>query len=370
MSTLKTNNLQLLDASRTIAIDNLAEMNGGFSFRNKIVDGRFDYWYEGASQTTSGYGSDTMVLNQSIGSTKVHSQQPLVAGVDLPAIDSPSAKYFSRTVVTSVAGAENNVLKGFKIEGVSTLAGKVATLSFYAKADSTKNIGLSATQYFGTGGSAAVRFGQQLVALSTSWKRYSVQITFPSVSGMTIGTGDYIQIGIAFDMGPTYSSQFGGLGQQSGTFDLACIQLEEGSVATPFEELPIEINKKRVERYFQRFSAETSVLTFTSFPVYISPSYNLISNSYITLNGKMRAIPSVTTNITDANFASPPSTSAQWGLVLDGVSWTTKNGTFTVYIGASETRIDVRVINTVAFSNYPTSLCWYNGIYVHADARL
>lgn len=225
---------------------------GAFSFRNKIVDGRFDFWYEGTSQTTSGYGSDTMVLNQSVGSTKVHSQQPLIAGVDLPTIDCPSAKYFSRTVVTSVAGAGNNVLKGFKIEDVSTLAGKVATLSFYAKADSTKNIGLSATQYFGSGGSAAVgSIGSQLVSLSTSWKRYSVQITFPSVSGMTIGTGDYIQIGIAFDMGSTYSSQFGGLGQQSGTFDIACVQLEEGSVATPFEELPIEISQTRIGRYYK-----------------------------------------------------------------------------------------------------------------------
>lgn len=257
----KTVNVNTLQQASdvTAAINARVGSAGAFSFRNKIVDGRFDFWYEGTSQSSGGYGSDTMVFNQSIGSTKVHSQQLLVAGVDLPAIDCPSAKYFSRTVVTSVAGAENNVLKNFKIEGVSTLAGKVATLSFYAKADSAKNIGLSATQYFGLGGSASVSIGSQLVSLSTSWKRYSVQINIPSIFGKTIGTGDYIQIGIAFDMGPTYSSQFGGLGQQSGTFDIACIQLEEGTVATPFEELPIEVSKVRLNRYFRAFTSDSGV---------------------------------------------------------------------------------------------------------------
>lgn len=111
-----------------------------YGFKNKIVDGRFDFWYEGTSQTTGAYGSDTMWLNLSSGSTKTHSQQPLVAGVDLPAIDCPTAQYFSRTVVNSVAGASNYVVKWHKIENVATLAGKTVTLSFYAKADAVKSI--------------------------------------------------------------------------------------------------------------------------------------------------------------------------------------------------------------------------------------
>ena len=49
-----------------------------YGFKNKIVDGRFDFWYEGTTQTTGAYGSDTMWLNLSSGSTRTHSQQPLI----------------------------------------------------------------------------------------------------------------------------------------------------------------------------------------------------------------------------------------------------------------------------------------------------
>lgn len=228
-------------------------MNGGFSFRNKIVDGRFDFWYEGTSQTTSGYGSATMWNNFHNGSTKVASQQPLVAGVDLPNIECPSAQYFLRNIVTSVAGASNYVDVVCKIENVDTLAGKTATLSFYAKADSTKNITLWAFQNFGSGGSASVDgISNQLVSLTTTWKRYSVQITLPSISGKTIGTSSYMGIGFGFDLGSGLTQFTNSCGQQSGTFDIACVQLEEGSIMTPFEELPTEINLARVNRYYER----------------------------------------------------------------------------------------------------------------------
>ncbi len=228
------------------------DVAGGFSFRNKIVDGRFDFWHEGTSQTTSGYGSDTMWLNLHSGTTKVHSQQALVAGVDLPAIEVPTAKYFSRTVVTSVAGVNNLVAKVTKIEDVGTLAGKTATLSFYAKADAVKNITAYFSQQFGTGGSTAVDgIGGQLISLSTVWKRYSVQVTFPSITGKIIGTGNAIALTFGFDLGSGLTQMPNSCGQQSGTFDIACVQLEEGSVATPFEELPIEVSQKRIERYYE-----------------------------------------------------------------------------------------------------------------------
>lgn len=254
MSTLKTNNLQLLDSSRNIAVSKIAEMNGGFSFRNKIVDGRFDFWYEGTSQTTSGYGSDTMYYNQAVGSTHVHSQQLLTVGIDLPAIEVPSAKYFSRTVVTSVAGSGNATLKLTNLEWVGTLAGKIVTLSFYAKANAVKNIAIELVQFFGVGGSTLVSsIGSQLVSLSTTWKRYSVNISIPSISGKTVGTsGDGLCVRWWFDAGSGSSTSAANLGQQSGIFDIACVQLEEGSVMTPFEELPMEISQMRVNRYYQK----------------------------------------------------------------------------------------------------------------------
>lgn len=254
--------------SRSIDVDDIgvrsyAGGGGAFNYRNKIVDGRFDFWYEGTSQTSSGYGSDTMWINANKGSTKVHSRQTLIPGVDLPATDCPSAKYFSRTVVTSLAGVGNYAYKIHSIESVRTLAGKTVTLSFYAKADSAKSMTFDFYQAFGTGGSSSIGgIGATKFNLTTSWQRFTTTFTVPSVSGKTIATdgSDKCTLNFWFDADlTTFSTRTLSLGQQSGTFDIACVQLEEGSVATPFEELPIEVSEMRVSRYYQRIDYGTDL---------------------------------------------------------------------------------------------------------------
>lgn len=286
---LVTDYIKSLDASRNIQVTKIAEMNGGFTLRNKIIDGKFDFWYEGTSQTTSGYGSDTMWRNRNNGTTKTHSRQSLTVGVDLPAIDCPPAKYFSRTVVTSVAGASNYCDKYQPIESVRTLAGKNAVFSFYAKADSSKNIGIYLYQNFGTGGSpsTSITVGLQLVALTTAWKKYSVVIAVPSISGKTIGTNgdDTLNLTFTFDAGSSTGASI--VGQQSGTFDIACVQLEEGSVATPFEELPLDITEHQINRYYQY------IYISVDSPIGYSPSGNTTSQIF-TRAVPMRAIPAQT----------------------------------------------------------------------------
>lgn len=298
------NNIEKVVDAGDLASDSFVKSRVGsagvLGFRNKIVDGRFDFWYEGTSQTTSDYGTDTMWYNVNTGTTKVHSQQPLIAGVDLPAIEVPTAKYFSRTVVTSVAGAGNNAVKVQRIESVSTLAGKEVTISFYAKADAAKNMAVELKQYFGSTGSAEISVPFGLVSLSTAWKRYTKTITLPSIVGKTISDGavDLLQLSFWFDAGSNYYSRASGLGQQSGTFDIACVQLEEGSVATPFEELPYEISQARVFRYFR--------------PIYLSDSGYFTSVDYIrgsTFGGVlgshvMRSIPVISGALSESSNIS------------------------------------------------------------------
>ncbi len=225
-------------------------------FKNHIIDGRFDFWYEGTTQTTSGYGSDTMWKNTNSGSTKTHSQQVFTVGGTFPD-GKLYPQYFSRTVVTSVAGAANYVLKTQKMEDVTKLAGKMATLSFYAKADANKNIAIEMSQAFGTGGtpSATVSgIGAQKIALTTSWAKYTATIAIPSISGKTLGTDgvstSYTSFGFWFDAGSDYNARTDTLGQQSGTFDIAMVQLEDGSVATDFQDISYGVEENRVYRYY------------------------------------------------------------------------------------------------------------------------
>lgn len=205
--------------------------------QNYIINGGFDYWNYATSQTTSGYSSDDRWYNVHSGSTKTHS---MVNATDAERALFNSSK-FSRTVVASVAGATNYVIKRQSIENVTKLAGKTITLSFWAKADATKNICIKLDQLFGTGGipsAYVVDIGTQLVALTSAWQKKTITIAIPSIVGKTLGTdgvhtsATYITFG--FDVGSTYSASYAGMIQQSGTFDIAEVKLEGGSVATPW----------------------------------------------------------------------------------------------------------------------------------------
>ena len=225
---------------------------GPLSFRNKIINGSFDIWQRGTSQTSSGYGSDDRWRNDHTGSTKTHSQQLFTVGqTEVPG----NPRYFSRTVVTSAAGSGNQVNKYQYIEGVRNLAGQTATLSFWAKADANKNMAIEFVQSFGTGGSPSatiVSIGVTTCALTTSWKKFTVTVSIPSISGKTLGSNndDSLALVFWFDAGSTYNSRTNSLGQQSGTFDIAQVQLEAGSTATAFEQRSPIVETSLCKRYF------------------------------------------------------------------------------------------------------------------------
>jgi hypothetical protein len=234
-------------------------------FRNKIINGGFDIWQRGTSQTSSGYGSDDRWSNLNSGSTKTASQQTFTRGqTDVPG----NPKYWARTVVTTSAGSGNYVYKVQAVESVATLAGQVVTLSFWAKADASKNIAVELVQNFGTGGSpttAVTGIGAQLVALTSSWQRFAITISIPSITSSTLGTNnnDYLGVNFWFDAGSSFNARTASLGQQSGTFDIANVQLEAGSAATPFEQRPVGMELALCQRYYE-FGKASNYLVATS----------------------------------------------------------------------------------------------------------
>ncbi len=261
-----TSDILTVDEDNNVSTTGTLSMGSSFMFRNKIINGNFDIWQRATSQTTDGYASDDRWANGNVGTTKTHSRQAFTVGqTDVPG----NPKYFSRTVVNSVGGAGNYCIKLQRIEGVSTLAGKTATLSFYAKADANKNIAVEFMQNFGSGGtpSAAVNgIGVTTIPLTTAWQKFTVTIDIPSISGKTLGTdnNDSLRLGFWFDAGSNFNVQTNSLGQQSGTFDIAQVQLEEGSVATPFEDRPIVLELSLCQRYYEAIPITLSNLAGTA----------------------------------------------------------------------------------------------------------
>jgi len=219
-------------------------------FRNAIINGDFSVWQRATSQTSNGYGSDDRWINSHAGSTKTVSQQAFTLG---QTVVPGEPRFFSRTVVTSAAGAGNFVVKEQRIEGVRRFAGRNVRLSFYAKADANRPIAVDFVQRFGSfGGSAEVMgIGAQKFNLTTSWQRFTATVAIPSIAGKTIGIGndDHVSITVWFDAGSAYNARAATLGQQSGTFDLALVQVEEGTVDTAFEAPPPGVTLALCQRY-------------------------------------------------------------------------------------------------------------------------
>lgn len=259
-----------------------------------MVDGKFDFWYEGTSQTSNGYGSATMRFCDHTGSTKTHSREELALGTTLPNIHVPTARFYSRTSVTSVAGSTNYVRLQQKIENGNTLAGKIVTVSFFGKADAAKTLGVTLSQGFGVGGSGTTYIlpdSVSTISLTSTWQYYSVVFTIPSLSYKTVvyDSSHVLYLNFWFDAGSSVSINTLGLGmpQQSGTFDIACVQLEEGSVATPFEELPAEVALSSVMRYFQQ------IVLATDAPISYAPA-NIAKTGLYPVPVVMRALPTAT----------------------------------------------------------------------------
>ena len=262
MSTVRATNFQHASAANpaiVLAADgsataNVSAINGGplAGMRNAIINGNFDIWQRGTSFTGAGYGADRWLSSRS-GSTHTVTRQPFTLGqTDVPS----EPTYYIQTIVSSVAGANNNSLLNQRIEDVRTFAGQQVTVSFWAKADASKNIAIEFVQAFGTGGSPSAsvqRIGVTKVALTTSWQKITVTTTIPSISGKTLGTdgNSSLRLLIYFDAGSDFNSRTDTLGQQSGTFDIAQAQVEAGPVATPFERRPIGTELALCQRYYE-----------------------------------------------------------------------------------------------------------------------
>ena len=218
---------------------------------NLLINGGFDVWQRGTSQTASGLLSEDRWNNYiSGGTSQVHSQQEFTVGqTAVPA----NPKYYSRTIVTSGNGSADRAIKWQKIEDVTRLSGKTITLSFYAKANAAKNISVEAYQVFGTGGSTEVTaIGVTKTAITAAWVKYTFTIAIPSVSGKTVGANSFTQIGVWMDAGSNFNARTNSLGNQSGTFDFANFQLNYGAVALPFVMRSFADELALCQRYYEK----------------------------------------------------------------------------------------------------------------------
>jgi len=321
--------------------------------KNKIINGDFGINQRAFTSITTSYtvGFDRWRFEYSGGTTTM-SAQAFTPG---NAIGGYEPTNYLRVVTSGMSGTNDYSLIQYAIEDARTLAGQTVTLSFWAKAASgTPNIGISGYQNF-PGGNGFTNLPTNVITIGTTWNRYSVTFTMPSVSGKTIiaGSATYLYIGVSSGSG--VSGVFGNVGLQNNTFDFWGVQLEAGSTATAFQTATgtIQGELAACQRYYYRQTG-TDTNTFLSNAGYGSNNaqyvYATITNpvtmrttptvlDYANVrfgDGTNFALPTILTISASAGGASQRSIQIYYstgGLVQYRPYWITCNTNAAAYIG-------------------------------------
>jgi hypothetical protein len=225
--------------------------------RNLIINPLFDIWQRGTSPATTTSGSYTadrwrLDWDGTAGTRAVSATTPTL-GTSIGGMQPYRAANIN---VSTLATGQSFMRFAQRIEGVRSLAGETATLSFYVSSTvAPKTVTIRAVQNFGTGGSpsSAVTTAIGTATTTTSYVRKIYTFTVPALTGKTIGTNgdDYLEI--HFD-----------LGTQTGTFNFWGVQLEQNNTATALERRPIQQELGLCQRYYYHFSSSDRLFGFGS----------------------------------------------------------------------------------------------------------
>ena len=268
--------------------------------KNKIINGDYRFNQRKFTSNTANrtYNFDRWFQQNSGGSFTVTPQTFTPGAAPVTGYESTN---FVRGITASQSAAGDYAVFSQRIEDVTTLANQTATISFWAKAGSgTPKIAVEVLQNFGLGGSpsANVDTAFAAVTLSTSWARYSLSATIPSLTGKTIGSTantSYVEINLWTSAGTTFNSRASSIGIQNNTFDVWGVQVEEGSTATAFQTASgtIQGELAACQRYFQIYGGTQNYELIGSSSVAASSTS---AYAGVDLLVEMRTVPSIVTS--------------------------------------------------------------------------
>jgi len=278
--------------------------NQFYAGKNKIINGDF-YINQRSFTSNTSSGSFNFDRWSQINNGGSFTVTPQTFTPGTAPVSGYEGKTYVQGITASQSASGDYAIFDQKIEDVRTFAGQTVTVSFWAKAASgTPKIGVELAQQFGTGGTTPGVFtAGGAVTLSTSWARYSVTISVPSVSGKTIttGTDSCLELLLWVSAGATFATRASSIGIQNNTFQIWGVQIEAGSSATSFQTATgtIQGELAACQRYYWRTgpsagaygaialgfaSSTTNVMGFVRFPVTMRTSPTSIDYSTLQCN--------------------------------------------------------------------------------------
>ena len=251
--------------------------------RNLIINGAMQVAQRGAS--FSNIASDTYVTDRwyvpHSSVTPDISQESVTVGGETGL---PTQLTTYARVDANVSGASNLGVVT-RLEDVRNYTG-THILSFYAKGTNPTGgvFGCRFIQRFSVGGSSQViTDATDTFAVTSTWQRFEVPIDLPSVAGKTIPTpsSSYVQIQI--------TQPNSDVGTGTWTLDITGVQLEVGTVATPFEHRSYGEELALCQRYTWVIKSSSAYSLFGPVSVHDASTANAI----ILFPQTMRATPTL-----------------------------------------------------------------------------
>ena len=323
MSTLKVTNIQnpstssggvSIDTSGHVTIDGqVLPSAGALSNRNKIINGdmRIDQRNAGAAKTY-GVGS-AYALDRWKGAATIGNNMRVQQVTDAPAGFTNSLKADALTGATITASDYFTVsqsIEGFNISdlGFGTAAASSITLSFWVKSS------ITGTHSGSLRNSANDRSYPYTYTISSAETWEKKEIVIPGDTSGTWLTTNGVGIGVLFNLGAgsTFSGTAGAwaganylaatgavspLATSGATWYITGVQLEPGSVATPFEHRSYGDELARCQRYYQ-----ISISGFTGY----APNTTNAFGTFVPFIVLMRSAPTMTliASLSAVNYSS------------------------------------------------------------------
>ena len=270
MSELKVNSIVDASGGSTAKVNGFTPTISNMSGRNRIINGemRIDQRNAGASVSITGapYTLDRwLVLNGTDGACTV--QQDTVA----PSGFVNSLKYTTTTADASLTGTQASNVQQF-IEGLNvsdlgwgTAAAQSITISFWVRSSLTGTFGGALRN---SNSSRAYPFTYAISSANT-WEYKTVSIPGDTTGTWLTNNGTGINLIFSMGAGPDRSGTAGAwnsnnntgttgavsvIGTLNATFYITGVQLEAGSVATPFERRPYGTELALCKRYFHKLA--------------------------------------------------------------------------------------------------------------------
>jgi hypothetical protein len=302
MSTLRASNIYDKDGTNTARLYGVSMRDGGTGWVNRIINGAMtiDQRNAGAS-VTNGFAVDRFEFQENSGSAYT-----IQRSTTAPAGFTNSLLVTVTTAASATAAQVNRLFQRIEGNNIADLGwgtanAQTVTLSFRVRSS------LTGTYCIGLVNDAANRsyVAEYTISAANTWETKTITIAGDTSGTWETGTASGIQVTFDLGGGSNYNTTAGAwaagnytrttnqanfANTNGATFYITGVQLEAGSVASPFERRDYGRELMMCQRYYYRISAANGSSTYTKYGIGFARSstrYDMMLNTPVT----MRAAP-------------------------------------------------------------------------------